>query len=324
MLRAHLVPFVLALALLAACSGRPDGGAKYRIAVIPKGTGHEFWQAVAKGARAADAELADLEIVWKGPAGEGDTGAQIALVESFLADGVHGVCLAPLDARALVAPVRQALQRNVPVVVFDSGLAEPELGIVSYVATDNRRGGELAGEHLAALLQGKGRVLVLRYQVGSESTEAREAGCLAALARAPGIEVVSSDRHGGPDEAKAVEVSENLLATFGDRLDGVFCSNESSTAGMLAALQRDPRRLAGRIKLVGFDSSAVLARGLRNRTVHGIVLQDPVGMGHQAVHAMHKRLTGQPVPARIPTGEVLATPENLDQPRVRALLFPGS
>lgn len=317
-------------ALLLACGGCGESGTdmispakSFRVAVIPKGTVHEFWKAVESGARKADAELADLEIVWKGPAGEGDAAAQIQVVESFLAEGYDGICVAPLDARALETPVRQAIAAGVPVVIFDSGLASTDVPIVSYVATDNFHGGELAGEHLADLLAGEGRVLLMRYLLGSESTEQREAGFLSAIAKRPGIQVLSSDKHGGPDESKAIEVGENLLATFGDEVDGIFCSNESCVSGMLTVLARDPRGLASRVKLVGFDSSANIVQGLSSGVVHATVLQDPVGMGYQAVMAMHRSLQGKPVPARIATGETLCTSANMHEPALQALLFPG-
>ena len=319
---AHLL--VLAL-ILGACS---EGGSRagkpktWRVAVIPKGTSHEFWKAVEKGARAADAELPDLEIVWKGPTGEGDVSQQIALVESFLAEGYDGICLAPLDGRALETPVRVAAACKIPVVIFDSGLSSKDAPIASFVATDNRKGGEIAGEELARVLADKGNVLVLRYSIGSESTTEREEGCLAALTKHPGIRVISSDKHGGPDETKAVEVSENLLATFGDQLDGVFCSNESSVSGFLTALKRDSRRLAGKVKVVGFDSSANIVSALQDGSLAATVLQDPVRMGHDAVIAMHGALSGKPPAPRIETGETLATKDNMGSPAVHALLFP--
>jgi ribose transport system substrate-binding protein len=139
---------------LAGCGGGaeggPSGGARWRVAVIPKGTSHEFWKAVETGARRADAELADLEIVWKGPAGEGNTAEQQKVVENFLADGYDGICLAPLDGLALGKQVLRATGSGVPVVIFDSGLKDPAAAasIASYVATNNRAGGALAARTL--------------------------------------------------------------------------------------------------------------------------------------------------------------------------------
>jgi ribose transport system substrate-binding protein len=307
-----------------ACSKEPGAGGRktFHVAVIPKGTSHEFWKSVEKGAKRADAELADLEVVWKGPTGEGDAAQEIQLVESFVADRVDGICVAPLDARALETPVKQAIAGGIPVVIFDSGLASKDVPITSYVATDNHHGGELAAEELVRLLGGKGNVVLLRYAIGSESTEQREQGFLDALAKSSDVKILSSDKHGGPDEAHAIEAGENLLATFGEQIDGIFCSNESSTAGMLTALRRDPRKLAGKVKVVGFDSSAHIVDALKEGALHATVLQDPVRIGYESVKAIHEKLAGGTPKARIETGETLATKENMDTPRVHQLLFP--
>jgi ribose transport system substrate-binding protein len=317
------IALLCVLSLAAACGGSSGPASKhFKIAVVPKGTSHEFWKAVEAGARRADAELDDLEIVWKGPAGEGDAAAQISLVESFIADRYDGICLAPLDAQALETPVSTAIANKIPVVIFDSGLAHKEPVVTSFVATDNFHGGQVAGEELVKLLESRGNIVLLRYQVGSESTEQREKGFIDAITNYPNMNLISFDRHGGPDEAKAIEVSENLLATFGAKIDGVFCSNESCTSGMITALRRDPRHLAGKIKVIGFDSSKNIVDAKKEGVLYGTVLQDPVQMGYRSVMAMHDKLLGKEVKVRIETGETLATKENMESERVHALLFP--
>ena len=305
--------------LAAACSDSTTAkSATFKIAVIPKGTAHEFWKAVEQGARKADAEFDDLEIVWKGPSGEGDAAAQIALVDSFLADGIDGVCLAPLDARALELPVRSAAAQKIPVVIFDSGLASADAPIASFVATDNYKGGQMAGEELALALDGKGKLLLLRYVLGSESTEQRERGFLDAIASHPGLTVISSDRHAGPTEADAVAVSETLLANYGTDLNGVFCSNESATSGFLTALTRDSRGLGGKVIVVGFDSSAKINQALVAGSLRATVIQDPVRMGYLAVVTMHTLLTGGAPERRIDTGQKLLKISDLTPAEVAA------
>ena len=103
-------------------------------------------------------------------------------MESFASQGVDGIVLAPLDERALVRPVEEARRLGIPTVVIDSALASDQ--IVSFVATDNRKGGELAADEMGRLLGGKGSVILLRFQDGSASTTAREEGFLARLAAA--------------------------------------------------------------------------------------------------------------------------------------------
>jgi len=157
---------------------------------VPKGTTHEFWKAVHAGAAKASKELG-IEIVWKGPLKEDDLKSQIDLVQSFTAQGISGMVLAPLNDSALVAPVKAAVLGGMPVVIFDSDLKGG--AHASFVATDNRAAGRLAGEKLGELLGGKGNVVVLRYQEGSASTHNREEGFLDAIRKFPDMKVVSDN-----------------------------------------------------------------------------------------------------------------------------------
>jgi ribose transport system substrate-binding protein len=295
--------------------------AETRIAVIPKGTTHEFWKSIHAGARAAAAELTaagtPVTIVWKGPLKEDDRAGQIEVVENLAASGVAGIVLAPLDDRALVAPVEAAVQSGLPVVVIDSALRSER--IRSFVATDNREGGRIAGRHLAGLLGGSGTVLMLRYMEGSASTLEREAGFLEAIKTFPGITVVSQDQYAGPTRDTALTASQNLLTRFGERIQGVFTPNESSTAGMNLALVQEG--LTG-VRHVGFDASPALVAALRAGTLHGAVVQDPHRMGYLGVKHCAMAIRGEQVPARVDTPVQLVTPGNLEEPAIRALLAP--
>src|SRR5262245_9629997 len=239
----RIVILVLAAAFTAAaCRGGQNDG-KPTIAVIPKGTSHVFWQSIHAGAEKAAQEMA-VSVIWRGPLREDDRDSQVSEVEGFVSRGVSGIVLAPLDEFALVTPVSNAVRNKIPVVIFDSGLKGGDY--VSFVATDNLKGGRLAGEHLAKLLNGKGKVAVLRYAEGSNSTSLREQGFLDAMKENPGIEVVSSNQYAGADVEGAYKKSEGLLSRF-KTLDGVFCPNESATVGMLRALEDNDR--AGKVRL---------------------------------------------------------------------------
>src|SRR5918995_2422804 len=163
--RKALAAALLAAALLSsACGGNRDGGdGTMTVAVIPKGTSHEFWQSIHAGAEKAAQEVG-VRVAWRGPLREDDRDSQVSEVENAIARGVAGIALAPLDDSALVAPVSSAMKRKIPVVIFDSGLKGEDY--VSFVATDNDKGGRLGGEHLARVLGGKGKVVLLRYAEG--------------------------------------------------------------------------------------------------------------------------------------------------------------
>ena len=128
------------------------------------------------------------------------------------AQGVNGIVLAPLHDTAMIDKVEDAMSKNVPVVIIDSGINTDKR--VAYVATNNEQGGYLAGKRLAELLDGKGRVMMLRYQENSASTEQREAGFLKAMAEYDDIEVVSENQHGGATPASAQDAANSLLSRF--------------------------------------------------------------------------------------------------------------
>ncbi|HEX6766967.1 MAG TPA: substrate-binding domain-containing protein, partial [Polyangiaceae bacterium] len=313
---------VLSLAL-STCKGDKPAGAgpsPTRIAVIPKGTTHEFWKSVHAGAAKAADELG-VEIVWKGPLKEDDLKSQVDLVDSFVAQRVSGILLAPLNDKALIAPVNRAGAAKIPVVIFDSGLSGGSY--VSFVATDNRAAGRLGGEKLVKLLGGKGKAVVLRYQEGSASTHEREEGCLEALRKSPGIEIVSDNQYGGATTESAFSASESLLlakkASQGG-VTGIFTPNESTTFGMLLALEK--AKLSQKPHFVGFDASEKLVQAVRAGSIDGLVLQDPFQMGYLSVKAIVDHLRGKSVAPRADTGAKLAERENLDQPEIQGIVKP--
>jgi len=329
MMKRLLLLFPVAMAVaLSGCNGNDSG--KYRIAVIPKGTSHQFWKSVRAGAENAAKELGNVEILWQGPAEEDDTEEQIKMVNQSRVNQVDGILLAPNDSTALVQSVSAAGDDDIPVVIYDSDLDRKALqaeggSIVSYVATRNKEGGKLAARRLAEVLGGQGNVVLLRYRVGSESTEQREEGFLEAMREEfPDINLLETKQHGGKNVDTAKSAMTQLLNRFNGvdepKVEGVFAVCEPNGLGVLEAL-RDADEL-GKVKFVTFDPADKLIEAMRDGHVHGIVLQDPVTMGYKAVKAMVRHLEGESVEERIPTGEYLATPENMDQPKMKKLLNP--
>jgi ribose transport system substrate-binding protein len=317
----------MALAAACVCAGAcskpaPDAEGKLTIAVIPKGTSHVFWQSIHAGAAKAAQELG-VEIIWRGPLREDDRASQVSEVEGFVTRGVSGIVLAPLDEAALVAPVSDAVKNKIPVVIIDSGLKSSDY--VSFVATDNRQGGRMAGEGLASLLPNGGKVVMLRYAEGSASTNEREDGFLEAIGAHKNIEVVSSNQYGGADVEGAYKKSEAMLNRFKTAdgklaVDGIFCPNESTTLAMLRVLEDSG--WSGKARFVGFDASDSLVKGLTDGHIDALVVQDPVKMGYLGVKTLVAHIKGGAVERRVDTGVQLVTRDKMNDPATKELLHP--
>jgi len=325
-MKKHILLFFLAFTTLfftVSCSKKTDEDKKrYTIAVIPKGTVHEFWKTVHAGAQKAADDL-DVEIIWKGPLKEDDRESQVAVMENIIARGVDGIVLAPLDDTALRVPVLNAKLMGIPVVIFDSGLTSSDY--VSYVATDNYAGGQIAGEYMAKLLNKKGKVAVLRYIEGSDSTTKRENGFIDTMAKYPEIEIVSSEQYAGPTTETALQAAENLFTRFknaDDKLmfDGIFTPLESATLSITQAAKG--LNILDQLKVIGFDSSDVIIALLKKDDLQGFVVQNPMQIGYLGVKTMVEHLDGKQIEARIDTGATLITNENLSKPEIQKLLNP--
>jgi len=317
----HLL--VVVCLLLGSCNrSAPSASAKPQIAVIPKGTTHEFWKSIHAGAIKAGDELG-VNIIWKGPLREDDREEQIKVVEDFVNRHVNAIVLAPLDDQALVPSVANAAASKIPVVIIDSDLKSKDY--VSFCATDNFKGGQMAGDELARLLGGKGKIIMLRYQPASASTTNREEGFVDAIKKNPGIELVVDNQYGGATAESAQQKSENILAPLKNAdgslsIDGIFCCNESTTFGMLRALE--DAKVAGKVKFVGFDASSKLVDALSAGKIDALVVQNPMNMGYIGVSMAVKAMHGEPVEKRVDTGAKLVTKANMSEPAVNDLLHP--
>ena len=333
------VPLVL-LSTLLGCGG-PKKEYKYRVAVIPKGLTHQFWQSIHRGADRAADDLAkqgiSVEIIWAGPRTEGDAQAQITLVEQQIANGVSGIVLAPQHSAQMVPAVQSAAAKKIPVVIIDSGL-DDRGPIVKYVATNNYHGGELAAEQLLSALKAEGKsapkLVLFRYKTGSESTEQREKGFEDVVNRAieeqkkkgePTITWLSKNRYAGATTDSALAVATPLLNGLKDEgIDGIFAPNESSATGMLKALQSLDLNM--KVRFVGFDSSEPLLQAVQDGDIDALIVQDPYRMGYLGVRTLVQHLEGENVQAdgklELSTGEYAITKANLAEGSTRELFDP--
>jgi len=293
------------------------------IAVIPQGSKHYYWKAVHAGVNKAAQDLKGqgtaIDILWKAPWREDTREEQVQIVREFIKSGIQGIVLAPYNSEALAAPVDEAAHSGIPTVVIDSAVASQKT--VSFIASDNEKAGAVAADRMVRLLDGKGRVLLLRYLEGSASTNDRAKGFMARLKQiAPGIEIVLAGDFAANTSYAARQACVNLLSEHANHIQGIFALNEASTAGMLMALQGIQK--AGKILLIGFDSSDVCIEAMRHKQLHGLVVQDPFRMGDLAVRAMADHLAGKSVPSRVDTGVTMVTLDNMDLPDTKRILSP--
>jgi ribose transport system substrate-binding protein len=291
-----------------------------KIAAVPQVSMHKYWKAVQTGAEKAVRDLQPqgvaVNFLWKAPLREDDRQEQTKILEAVLRQRVDGIILAPFDSRTFVPLVEGAAADGVPTVIIDSALDSPR--ILSFIATDNQKAGALAADRMSEVLGGRGKILLLRYQEGSASTEEREEGFRRRLGNYPEMKLIVSEEFAGATRATAKTVSETLLARHANDLAGVFTSNESSTAGMVMALSG--LELSSRVAHVGFDTSDLYFDMLRSNRLKGLVAQDPYRMGELAVKAIADHLGGKSVPRRIDTGAKMITPANMDSPEIAHLL----
>jgi ribose transport system substrate-binding protein len=343
MRRAITFSWLLTICMIGAgCSGSAKPEYKYRVAVIPKGLTHEFWQSIHRGAERAGRDLEEkqhirAEIIWDGPLKENDALEQINIINRHIASRVSGIVLAPQHSQQMVAPVERAVNEHIPVLIIDSGLENQGL-IVKYVATDNYHGGQLAAEQLLKVLKEDGkaapRIVLLRYQVGSESTDQRERGFEDVVNKAideqkkkgePTITWLSRDKYAGATKDSARREAEPLLNNLRDKgIDGIFAPNESSASGMLDALRS--LGLNKKVRFVGFDSSEPLLQALAEGNIDALIVQDPYRMGYLGVWTLVQHLEGfnvTPDSNKVQsTGEYVVTKANLNEPRTRELFEP--
>ena len=305
----------LCLALVLACGGCARRGER-EIAVIPKSTASVFWQSVQAGAIAAGEEN-HLKITWSGGAVETDYSRQIQIVDSMIARHVDGIAVAASERNALNNSLDRAAAAKIPVVIFDSGVDSKNY--LTFISTNNVEAGRAAARELGQLLKGRGTVAEIMHAPGSFSTMDREHGFEEVMAREfPGIRIVAKQFSAG-DREKAMNVTENIL-TANPGLDGLFASSEPSSVGAAQALKS--RGLAGKVRLVAFDSSQGLIDDLQNGTIDALVAQDPFKLGHDAVMLLEEKLRGKTPPKQVDLSARVITKPDLARPEVHALLYP--
>ncbi len=317
-----IVLFVVFIAVFIGIGIARKGGSgkqgAYRIGVIPKEVASQYWKGVHNGAEQA-AKDEGVTILWNGPEVETDCERQIQIIEDMMAQKVDGIILAPSNRKALVPTVEKVAARQIPCVIVDSGVETDKY--LSYMATDNFKGGVLAARRMGQILAGKGKILVVAWTPNSASTDARLQGFRETLAKEfPGVEIVDSQFASPPTMEKARDITQDML-TRNPGVDGVFACNATSAGGALTALQSFQQDAnAKKIKMVGFDAWPMVVEGLRKGDLDSLIIQNPYRMGYEGVKAIVRHIKGEPVPKEVDTGVELITADKLNDPKIMELL----
>jgi len=287
-MKRHLALAAAAL-LLAGCARKTTTRPQIGVSLLTEA--HPFYQELQRGMQhAADSLGVDLHIV----AGEWDLARQTSQVETFINQHMDAIVLAPVDTRGIVSAVEEANHAGIP--VFTADIASSGGQVVSHIASDNVQGGRLAGEYMANLLHGHGKVAILDQPTVSSVID-RVRGFRDAMAKYPGISIVAAPavERGLRDVAK--QKTDNLLQAHPD-LDGIFGSNDDCALGALASV-----RAAGKnnIVIVGFDGTAEARSAISSGTaLKADATQYPLVIGERTIEAVVAKLHGQPVPDHIP------------------------
>ncbi|MGN7294286.1 ABC transporter substrate-binding protein [Rhizobium sp. SAFR-030] len=295
------------------------GAQAAEIAVIVKTVNSTFWQNVQKGADAAIKEVGDGNtMTFQGPASESAIADQVNMVENAVNRGVAGIVLAPSDPDALIPAVKKAWEARIPVIIVDSMLSKgSEQYYQSFLATDNRKAGELAAKALIEKVGTEGKIAVMSYVAGAGSEIGRVGGFTDYIKANSKLTIVGP-YYSQSQMATALNQTTDVLAANAD-LKGMFGANEPTAIGMGRAIKESGK--AGKVVAVGFDGNQDLQGFVKDGTLSAIAVQGSFQMGELGVKTLSKVLKKEKVDKFVDTGVVVVTKDNIDKPEAKNVLY---
>lgn len=296
----------------AASSG---GGDKPYIAIVSKGSQHQFWQAVQKGAT-DEAAAKGATITYEGPASESEVDKQLTMLQTALDKKPKAICFAALDSKAAGPLLQKAKDAGIPVVGFDSGV-DSDIPVTT-VSTDNIAAAGEAADHMATLIGGSGKVAVIVHDQTSQTGTTRRDGFVNRMKeKYPNIQVVAIE-YGAGDPVKSADLAKAIMTANPD-LKGFFGANEGSAKGVLNALKETGKE--GKIVAIGYDSGQQQIDAITSGVMAGAITQNPVGIGAKCVDAALDAIAGKTLPKNIDTGYYWYDKTNIGDPKVQAVLY---
>jgi ribose transport system substrate-binding protein len=293
---------ILIFSLFAGCSKNQNSGKK-RIGVVLQTRAHQFYKDLEEGLKKT-ADKMGYEVVVV--SAEFDINKQISQVEDMITQRVAAIVICPADSKGIGVGVKKANEAGIP--VFTADIASDEGNVVCHIASDNKAGGRLAGEYLAKLLNGKGKIAVINRPTVTSVLD-RVAGFMEAIAKYPGIKLVA-DVDGGGERDKSLKATSDVLQA-NPELDAIFGINDDSALGALSAVKEFKR---DKIFMVGYDATpeannAILSGG----NLKADVVQYPDKIGIKTIEVINDYLNGKQVEKLIPVEIGIVDKESLQK-----------
>jgi ribose transport system substrate-binding protein len=314
---------VTAAAATTAAARATAAGKRFTVALIPGLTTDAFYITMHRGAAAA-AEALGIDLVFQG-ATTFNPVQQVPVLDAVVARHPDLLLIAPTDKTQLIEPLRSASSSGVPIITVDTfigtGVYQTGAGTadfpLSYIASSNTLGGEIAARALARSIGDKGKVYVANIEAGVSTTDQREAGFKSEMARHPGITVLST-QFNDDDANKAASQAQSVISRNPD-LAGIFGTNLFSATGAGNGVTQAGAQ--GKVKVVGFDAPTSIVGNLKSGLLDIAIAQHPAEIGWFAVAAAYAHLTGQSIPPAIATGFTVINKANVDDPAIKKFIY---
>jgi ribose transport system substrate-binding protein len=293
------------------------GGKQYHLTFIQGVKGDEFYITMNCGVQAAAKQLGATVDV-QGP-DQFDATLQTPIVNAVTAKHPDAVLIAPNDAKAMIAPLVQMKQAGIKIVLVDTTLERHDIA-VSEIASNNLQGGQAAADALAKLVGNAGDVMVVNVKPGISTTDLRAQGFEQGIKKYAGVKYIGQ-QYSQDDPVRAASIVTATLSKD-PGLKGIFGTNLFSAEGSATGL-RSAGKL-GKVKIVGFDAGPAQVKDLKEGLVQALVMQKPAEIGRIGVEQAVKALKGEQVTKQIPTGFVVATQQNMNDPEVSKWFYKSS
>jgi len=288
---------------------------KKTIAVIVKTKSNDFWKTVMIGAEAAGKEF-DVNVEFSCPPDEKDAEAQIEEVNRSINKKVDAIVLAACDYEKLVKVSEMAIDDGIPVVIIDSAINSSKIS--SFIATDNKEAGRLAGKKLIEVAGKQCNIVVINFVKGTATADQREEGLLEVINSYPGIKVLDKEYCYANEEIARAQT--NMVIKKYDKIDVIIALNAPATIGVANAIQK--MNLQDKIKVIGFDGTHEEIDFMEADVIQATILQNPYSMGYLGVKYAIEDSNKNKIPKNVNTGSKVIDKSNMYTPENQKLLFP--